>query len=164
MSTTRDNETPPLAEAETAHGKAGTDIPEIVEEFVPTAAPQLDLEWQPTVRGAVGTDIIAAAVRTLPNAPGVYRMIDGEGAVLYVGKARSLKKRVVSYARLAGQSTRIARMIRITAEMDFVRTRTRTRSSVVVIARPPGRSVADRRPPGWGGSLAVPGSPRRSAA
>jgi excinuclease ABC subunit C len=126
VSTTRDNALPPLAEAETAHGKAGTDIPEIVEEFVPAAAPQLDLDWQATIRGAVGTDIIAAAVRTLPNAPGVYRMIDGQGGVLYVGKARSLKKRVHSYARLSGQNTRIARMIRITAEMDFVRTRTET--------------------------------------
>ena len=48
------------------------------------------------------------------------------GDVLYVGKARSLKKRVVSYTRLAGQSGRIARMIRATATMDFVRTRTET--------------------------------------
>ena len=69
--------------------------------------------------------MIAAAAKTLPNAPGVYRMIDPKGDVLYVGKARSLKKRVVSYAR-GGQSGRLARMIRATATMDFVRTRTET--------------------------------------
>jgi excinuclease ABC subunit C len=71
-------------------------------------------------------EVISAAVRNLPNAPGVYRMIDGKGGVLYVGKARSLKKRVTSYTRLAGQSSRIARMINATAAMDFVRTRTET--------------------------------------
>ncbi len=63
-------------------------------------------------------------MKNLPNAPGVYRMIDEKGGVLYVGKARSLKKRVVSYTRLLGQSSRIARMIRATVTMDFVRTRT----------------------------------------
>ena len=63
-------------------------------------------------------------MKNLPNAPGVYRMIDAKGDVLYVGKARSLKKRVVSYTRLLGQSSRIARMIRATVTMDFVRTRT----------------------------------------
>ena len=46
--------------------------------------------------------------------------------MLYVGKARSLKKRVISYTRIAGQSGRIARMIRATATMEFVRTRTET--------------------------------------
>jgi excinuclease ABC subunit C len=69
---------------------------------------------------------VAAALRTLPNAPGVYRMIGRGGDVLYVGKARSLKKRVASYARLAGQSARLARMIAATASMDFVRTETET--------------------------------------
>jgi excinuclease ABC subunit C len=48
-----------------------------------------------------GTEIIAGFVRNLPNAPGVYRMIDPEGNVIYVGKARSLKARVSNYARPA---------------------------------------------------------------
>ena len=73
-----------------------------------------------------GVAVIADAVRRLPNQPGVYRMIDAKGDVLYVGKARSLKKRVTSYTRIAGQSNRIARMIQATASMEFVTTRTET--------------------------------------
>jgi len=59
-----------------------------------------------------GPDVIARILKTLPNGPGVYRMINAEGDVLYVGKARNLKKRVQSYARLGGHTNRIARMIR----------------------------------------------------
>ncbi|MEM1045511.1 MAG: excinuclease ABC subunit UvrC [Pseudomonadota bacterium] len=73
-----------------------------------------------------GTAVIADMVRQLPNAPGVYRMFNEAGDVLYVGKARSLKKRVISYTRLNGQSHRIARMITQTASMEFVRTHTET--------------------------------------
>jgi len=76
--------------------------------------------------GLTGPQVIAAAVATLPNTPGVYRMMNADGDVLYVGKARSLKKRVSGYTRLGGQNQRIARMIRSTAAMDFVRTRTET--------------------------------------
>jgi excinuclease ABC subunit C len=86
----------------------------------------VDLQWEDAETGAAGAEVIAAAVRNLPNAPGVYRMLDAKGDVLYVGKARSLKKRVVAYTRLAGQNSRIARMIRATASMAFVRTRTET--------------------------------------
>ena len=73
-----------------------------------------------------GPAVIAGYLRTLPGSPGVYRMIDAEGDVLYVGKARSLKKRVASYARLGGHTNRIARMISATASMEFVTTRTET--------------------------------------
>jgi len=73
-----------------------------------------------------GVEVIADFVKRLPNAPGVYRMINGDGDVLYVGKARSLKKRVTSYTKLAGQPNRIARMIQATATMEFVTTRTET--------------------------------------
>ena len=73
-----------------------------------------------------GTEVIADVVKRLPNGPGVYRMIDENGDVLYVGKARSLKKRVTNYATLAGQPNRIARMIQATATMEFVTTRTET--------------------------------------
>ena len=109
-----------------APSPAAPDVPELVEEVVPESAPALDIAWEATEPAAAGPDLIAAAVKTLPNAPGVYRMIDAKGDVLYVGKARSLKKRVISYARLGGQNSRIARMIRATAAMDFVRTETET--------------------------------------
>ncbi|WP_246333039.1 excinuclease ABC subunit UvrC [Aureimonas mangrovi] len=73
-----------------------------------------------------GAELIASLVKRLPNGPGVYRMFDEAGDVLYVGKARSLKKRVSSYARHGGHTNRIARMIRATRHMEFVSTRTET--------------------------------------
>ena len=63
---------------------------------------------------------------TLDNSPGVYRMLDDKQAVLYVGKARNLKKRVSNYAKPSGHSARISRMIRETASMMFLTTKTET--------------------------------------
>jgi excinuclease ABC subunit C len=71
-----------------------------------------------------GAPVIGRYAKTAPAGPGVYRMIDGAGEVLYVGKARHLKKRVQSYARGAGHNNRIARMIADTASMEFVTTAT----------------------------------------
>lgn len=71
-----------------------------------------------------GPDVIRAFVRTLPAAPGVYRMLDADGAVIYVGKARSLKARVTNYTRPEGLPVRIQRMIAATVSMEFVRTET----------------------------------------
>jgi len=65
---------------------------------------------------------IEAYLKTLPDAPGVYRMLNDKGDVLYVGKAKSLKKRVSSYARGMVHSDRLMRMIADTAEMIFVTT------------------------------------------
>ncbi|HEX3675389.1 MAG TPA: excinuclease ABC subunit UvrC [Rhizomicrobium sp.] len=65
---------------------------------------------------------IQAYLKTLPDAPGVYRMLGANGDVLYVGKAKSLKKRVASYAKTGGHTERIARMIADTTEMLFVST------------------------------------------
>ncbi|MEO0654447.1 MAG: excinuclease ABC subunit UvrC [Pseudomonadota bacterium] len=62
----------------------------------------------------------------LETSPGVYRMLNDKGAVLYVGKARNLKARVSNYARATGHSPRIARMISETASMMFLTTRTET--------------------------------------
>ena len=73
-----------------------------------------------------GHRLIADYVRRLDGSPGVYRMLDAQGAVLYVGKARNLKARVSNYARPSGHSGRIARMIRDTASMMFLTTRTET--------------------------------------
>ena len=69
---------------------------------------------------------IADYLRHLESSPGVYRMLDAQQRVLYVGKARNLKARVSSYARPLGHSPRIARMISETASMMFLTTRTET--------------------------------------
>ncbi|MFG1211423.1 excinuclease ABC subunit UvrC [Xanthobacter flavus] len=73
---------------------------------------------------ATGRAAIIRAVKHAPNGPGVYRMIAADGTVLYVGKAKSIKKRVLSYTRPVGHTNRIARMIAGTAQMEFVSTRT----------------------------------------
>ena len=74
--------------------------------------------------GELGVEVIARHAKTAPAGPGVYRMIDAKGEVLYVGKARHLKKRVQSYARGQGHNNRIARMVADTASMEFVTTAT----------------------------------------
>ncbi|MEO0961616.1 MAG: GIY-YIG nuclease family protein, partial [Pseudomonadota bacterium] len=81
---------------------------------------------EPEAAPLVGADLIADYVTRLPNAPGVYRMFGADGDVLYVGKARSLKKRVTSYTRLIGHTNRIARMITATTAMEFVVTESET--------------------------------------
>ncbi|WP_276199004.1 excinuclease ABC subunit UvrC [Chelatococcus sp. XZ-Ab1] len=74
-----------------------------------------------------GAEVIRDFWKTLPNSPGVYRMIDASGDVLYVGKARSLKKRVANYMRGIGHGGhRTMRMIAETAAMEFVTTQTET--------------------------------------
>jgi excinuclease ABC subunit C len=73
-----------------------------------------------------GFDVIQGYLRTLDGSPGVYRMLDSESRVLYVGKARSLKNRVSNYARPSGHSARIATMISHTASMMFLTTNTET--------------------------------------
>jgi len=75
---------------------------------------------------AAGRAAIARYGKHAPSAPGVYRMIDGKGAVLYVGKAKNIKKRVLSYARPAGHDSRITRMIAAAATLEFVTTATET--------------------------------------
>lgn len=71
-----------------------------------------------------GHAVIRDFVRTLPSAPGVYRMLDAEGEVMYVGKARNLKARVTNYTRPDGLEVRLQRMISATVSMEFVRTET----------------------------------------
>ena len=74
-----------------------------------------------TPRGAA---VVEACVATLPTAPGVYRMIAADGEVLYVGKARNLKKRVAAYASPGRLGPRLHRMVADTATMEFVTTHT----------------------------------------
>ncbi|WP_424177583.1 excinuclease ABC subunit UvrC [Yoonia sp. TsM2_T14_4] len=78
----------------------------------------------PTAR--TGYDVIHGYLRSLDSSPGVYRMLDADSRVLYVGKARNLRARVSNYARPGPHSPRIARMISETASMMFLTTRTET--------------------------------------
>jgi excinuclease ABC subunit C len=68
--------------------------------------------------------VIRAALKALPSAPGVYRMLDSRGEALYVGKAKSLKRRVASYAQAGKLATRLQRMVAETAELEVVTTHT----------------------------------------
>jgi excinuclease ABC subunit C len=80
-----------------------------------------------------GAELIKDYVKRLPDAPGVYRMIGDEGEVLYVGKARSLKKRVVQYAQGRFHTNRIGHMVMATRSMEFVTTKTETEALLLEI-------------------------------
>jgi len=75
---------------------------------------------------AAGRAAIARAAKLAPSSPGVYRMIAASGDVLYVGKAKNIRKRILAYARPTGHVSRIARMIAATATIEFVTTATET--------------------------------------
>lgn len=100
------------------------DLDEEADIFMP--AQQEDEAEASESAVATGADVIRRFWKTLPNSPGVYRMLNAAGEVLYVGKAKKLKARVSSYARGQGHSNRIARMIGETASMEFVVTETET--------------------------------------
>jgi len=80
-----------------------------------------------------GADLIRDQVKRLPDAPGVYRMMGAEGEVLYVGKARSLKKRVIQYAQGRFHTQRVAHMVHLTRSMEFVSTKTETEALLLEI-------------------------------
>lgn len=105
---------------------AKADKPEIPDLTLlnPTGQPQRPPPAQKASQSETGPQVIARYLKTLNASPGVYRMLDARGEVLYVGKARNLKKRVASYTRLAGHTNRIAGMILATAAMEFVTTST----------------------------------------
>src|SRR4051812_37196289 len=75
---------------------------------------------------AIGRAAIEHAVRHAPTSPGVYRMLNAANDVLYVGKAKNVKKRLSSYARPTGQVMRIARMIAATVVVEIISTTTET--------------------------------------
>ena len=99
---------------------------ELPDEDDKSALPELELEEAPAGTLAAGRAAIARAVKHAPSAPGVYRMIDAKGAVLYVGKAKTIKKRVTNYARPTAYDARIARMVAATVTLEFVTTKTET--------------------------------------
>jgi excinuclease ABC subunit C len=80
----------------------------------------------PDTAPLTGHAVIQDYLKSLDGSPGVYRMLNAQSEVLYVGKARNLKARVSNYARPSGHSGRIARMIHETASMMFLTTRTET--------------------------------------
>jgi excinuclease ABC subunit C len=103
---------------------------ELGEEAEEPTLPELEDETADATAAAgglaAGRAAIAALARHAPAAPGVYRMIDRAGEVLYVGKAKSIKKRIVAYTRPTGHDPRIDRMIAATAGVEFVSTATET--------------------------------------
>jgi len=72
----------------------------------------------------LGVPVLAAALATMPEAPGVYRMLDAKGNALYVGKARSLRKRVAAYTQPARLPERLRRMVSETAVVEIITTHT----------------------------------------
>nr|WP_082009490.1 excinuclease ABC subunit UvrC [Methylobacterium sp. ZNC0032] len=96
------------------------------EDTLPGAEPALVLAEAAPGALKAGIEVIQQFARHLPNRPGVYRMFDRAGEVLYVGKAKSLKNRVTSYARGMAHTNAVARMIAETANMEFVTTGTET--------------------------------------
>ena len=107
----------------------GFDPPEAAEEPErDDASSPLDiaLEEAPAEPGSLarGAAVVKSFWKHAPLGPGVYRMIGADGDVLYVGKARSIKKRIAAYTTPERQSTRIARMIAQTVSMVFVTTET----------------------------------------
>ncbi len=96
------------------------------EEDDEQALPELEQAEQPPGTLAAGRAAILRAVKHAPSRPGVYRMIDARGEVLYVGKAKNIKKRVTAYTRPTGHDSRIVRMISGTVTMEFVTTKTET--------------------------------------
>ncbi len=71
-----------------------------------------------------GFEVLRAAIKSIPAGPGVYRMLDRHGELLYVGKAKSLRKRVASYVKTAGLTIRIQRMVQMTRSLEVTATHT----------------------------------------
>ena len=101
---------------------------ELVEEDEESTLPEIE-EDPDLAKGnplAAGRAAIVRFAKHAPRSPGVYRMIDANGDVLYVGKAKHIKKRVLAYTRPTGHDSRITRMIAATATLEFVTTATET--------------------------------------
>ena len=84
------------------------------------------IELAADASGSSGRPVLARLAKLAPATPGVYRMIDADGNVLYVGKAKNIRKRVLAYVRPTGHDTRIERMIALTSNVEFVSTGSET--------------------------------------
>jgi len=101
---------------------------ELLEEDEEQALPEPEQDFDLAATGplAVGRAVIASHAKLAPSSPGVYRMIDAKGDVLYVGKAKNIRKRIIAYGRPTGYDPRIERMIAASAALEFVSTATET--------------------------------------
>ncbi|TMK02162.1 MAG: excinuclease ABC subunit UvrC [Alphaproteobacteria bacterium] len=102
---------------------------ELTQEDEESALPELEGEIDLAAAAgplAMGRAVILSHAKLAPSSPGVYRMIDAKGDVLYVGKAKNIRKRIIAYARPTGYEPRIERMIAATAALEFVSTATET--------------------------------------
>jgi excinuclease ABC subunit C len=101
---------------------------ELLEEDEEQALPEPEQDLDLAAVGplAVGRAVIASHAKLAPSSPGVYRMIDAKGDVLYVGKAKNIRKRIIAYGRPTGYDPRIERTIAATAALEFVSTATET--------------------------------------
>ena len=79
-----------------------------------------------------GVAVIEAALETMSASPGVYRMLDAKGDALYVGKARSLKRRVTSYTQIGRLPERLRRMVSETVTMETVTTHTEAEALLLI--------------------------------
>ncbi|MEO1731544.1 MAG: excinuclease ABC subunit UvrC [Pseudomonadota bacterium] len=101
--------------------EAGTPSdPRGAERFNESRAAYTVASAQPNLEA--GVEAIRATVATLKPTPGVYRMLDSRGDVLYVGKARSLKARVANYTQVNGLTNRLLRMVSQCRSMEIVTT------------------------------------------
>ena len=114
----------------TGRGKDIDPASELVEDDEEQALPDSDeavLEPGDSLGPlSAGRAALLRHAKLAPSAPGVYRMLDAAGEVLYVGKAKNIKKRITSYTRPTGHDTRIERVIAATAAVEFVTTATET--------------------------------------
>ena len=106
---------------------------DLEEDEEEPSLPAIEDADAPAAPLAAGVAAIQRYAKLAPAAPGVYRMIDAKGEVLYVGKAKSIRKRIVSYAREAGHTARIMRMIAATANIEFVSTKTETEALLLEV-------------------------------
>lgn len=93
-----------------------------------TITPDNDFETQPVKKGGAsyerGRQTILDAIKNLPMTPGVYQMLNKKKEILYVGKAKQLPKRVLSYTQINRLPIRLQRMVAETVAMEFVHTHT----------------------------------------
>ena len=120
-----DRESPQRGLAEQASVWSGQDDKTAIADTGPTETETDEIAQEGySNRLERGANVIAKAVKTLPGAPGVYRMLSEDGDALYVGKAKNLKKRVNSYTGVGKLPYRLKRMVSETVSMEFVTTHT----------------------------------------